>query len=553
MERKKKSLFSVLLTICLMVFTVIPVWAEGIDSINAVRNGVLQVNLNWIDNNGKAHPIQGGSGFLINDQTLLTNSHVVQMNDETKTAASQAYGVDFVNDTKLDVRPQIVVQRDVVIDATVRTMSEEMDVAVLELSEPIYDRATVTLGDSDSVTEAGKIYALGFPQLPELAQDVQYYTNADVTVTDGIVAKKIQSNGTPFIQHSAKISNGNSGGPLVNENGQVIGINTSRITQEEGYYYAMDINEIKSLLNALGVSYNEEGDPSAIKPGDDGKDTDKTNTETTGEDGETDIVPGETEEVDVTALERTVEKAEEKELEDTYTEETLKTLTDKLDKAHEVLDDANSSQEMVDKAEEDLSDAIKGLEEKSGMGMMLWIIIGVIVVAVIAVVVVLIVSSNKKAKKAEQDRERIMRQRTEENKGTVAAQRTVPNYAQPAEGAGETSVLGEGRGETTVLNATQTSAYMIRRKNNERVTVSGPSFTVGKERSRVNYCISDNTSVSRCHARITRKGAQYFVSDMNSTNFTFVNGVKVMPGQEVQLNDGDMIRFADEDFEFHAN
>lgn len=252
-------------------------------------------------------------------------------------------------------------------------------------------------------------------------------------------------------------------------------------------------------------------------------------------------------------MEKAIEEAQKRELEDTYTEESLKALTDKLNKAQEVLDDTNSSQEMVDKAEEDLSDAIKGLEEKKGMGMMLWIIIGVIVFAVIVIVVILIVTSNKKAKKAEQERERIMRQRAEENKQTAAVQRTVPNYVQPAEGAGETSVLGEGRGETTVLNAAQTSAYMIRRKTNEKVMVSGPSFTVGKERSRVNYCISDNTSVSRCHARITRKGAQYFVSDMNSTNFTFVNGIKVMPGQEVQLNNGDTIRFADEDFEFHAN
>ena len=82
---------------------------------------------------------------------------------------------------------------------------------------------------------------------------------------------------------------------------------------------------------------------------------------------------------------------------------------------------------------------------------------------------------------------------------------------------------------------------------------SGPSFTIGKERSRVNYCISDNTSVSRCHAKLVRRGAQYFITDMNSTTYTFVNGVKVIQGQDVALNDRDMIRIADEDFEFHMN
>lgn len=141
-----------------------------------------------------------------------------------------------------------------------------------------------------------------------------------------------------------------------------------------------------------------------------------------------------------------------------------------------------------------------------------------------------------------------MRQRMEQqrvnnqtSKGAVAGNVNIPS---PSEGAGETTVLNAGA---------QASVYMIPKKTNERVTVSGPNFTIDKERSRVNYCISDNTSVSRCHARIIRKGAQYFVTDMNSTNYTFVNGVKVMPGQETQLNNGDIVRFADEDFEFHTN
>lgn len=104
------------------------------------------------------------------------------------------------------------------------------------------------------------------------------------------------------------------------------------------------------------------------------------------------------------------------------------------------------------------------------------------------------------------------------SKGAVAGNVNIPS---PSEGGGETTVLNAGA---------QASVYMIPKKTNERVTVSGPNFTIDKERSRVNYCISDNTSVSRCHARIIRKGAQYFVTDMNSTNYTFVNGVKVMPG-----------------------
>lgn len=555
--KRSKRLFSVLLAVCLMVLMAVPVWADDAEIVNGMRSGVLQVNLNWIDQSGTRHFIQGGSGFLINDQTLLTNQHVVAMSDDTKVKASEAYGVDFVNDTKLDVRVQVVVQRDVMIDATVLQSSAEMDVAIIELSEPIYDRVSLTLGDSSTVQESTTIYALGFPLLSELAQDVRYYTSSDVSVTSSIVSKKMTRNSTPFIQHGAKISDGNSGGPLVkveNGVGKVVGINSSRINIEEGYYYAMEINDIKQLLSSLGVTYNEN----ETSGGTTGNTETTGDAETTGDTGNTDINTTEpvAEPLDTAGLQAAIATAEAKELEDKYTDESMDNLKEKLDNAYEVVDDTETSQELIDKAESDLKDAVADLEEKGGAGMMLWIIIGVVVFAVIILVVVLIISSSKKSKKAEQERERIMRQRAEEQKRAASVQRTVPGHvgAAPAEGAGETSVLGEGRGETTVLGASaQSSAYMIRKKNNERVVISGPSFTVGKERSRVNYCISDNTSISRCHARITRKGAQYFVADMNSTNFTFVNGIKVMPGQEVQLNDRDVVRFADEDFEFHAN
>lgn len=558
--KKGKKLFSLLLALCLTIAMAVPVFADDAEIVNKMRSGVLQVNLNWIDQNGGRHFIQGGSGFLINDQTLLTNQHVVTMTQETKEAASALYGVDFVNDNKLDVRVQVVVQRDVVIDASVIQSSAEMDVAILELSSPIYDRISLELGDSANVKETQAIYVLGFPLLSELAQDVRYYTSDDVSVTSGIVSKKMERNSTPFIQHGAKISDGNSGGPLVAVDsdgvGRVIGINTSRVSIEEGYYYAMEINDVKTLLNQLGVTYNEGGGTTGETTGTESNAT--TGTEGTGTNG------GEVKDdpvvepvaADTSKLESAISDAEDKLADGKYTEDSVKELEDKLDSAYEVMDDDEASQEIIDKAQDEVEKAADDLEEQKGPGMMLWIIIGAAVVIIVVIVVILVVSSGNKKKKEEMERERMMRQRAEEQRRTAPAPRAEARsynpVQEPSAGAGETSVLGEGRGETTVLGASaQSAAYMIRKKTNERVVISAPSFTIGKERSRVNYCISDNTSVSRCHARISRKGSQYFVADMNSTNFTFVNGVKVVPGQEVALKDNDTVRFADEDFEFH--
>ena len=558
--KKGKKLFSLLLALCLTIAMAVPVFADDAEVVNKMRSGVLQVNLNWIDQNGGRHFIQGGSGFLINDQTLLTNQHVVTMTQETKEAASALYGVDFVNDNKLDVRVQVVVQRDVVIDASVIQSSAEMDVAILELSSPIYDRISLELGDSANVKETQAIYVLGFPLLSELAQDVRYYTSDDVSVTSGIVSKKMERNSTPFIQHGAKISDGNSGGPLVAVDsdgvGRVIGINTSRVSIEEGYYYAMEINDVKTLLNQLGVTYNEGSGTTGGTTGTEGNAT--IGTEGTGTNGGEikDDPVVEPVAADTSKLESAISDAEDKLADGKYTEDSVKELENKLDSAYQVMDDDEASQEIIDKAQDEVEKAADDLEEQKGPGMMLWIIIGAAVVIIVVIVVILVVLSGNKKKKEEMERERMMRQRAEEQRRTAPAPRAEARsynpVQEPSAGAGETSVLGEGRGETTVLGASaQSAAYMIRKKTNERVVLSAPSFTIGKERSRVNYCISDNTSVSRCHARISRKGSQYFVADMNSTNFTFVNGVKVVPGQEVALKDNDTVRFADEDFEFH--
>lgn len=541
MSRCKKALM-VILTICLTLLFAVPVLADESDSVNAARNGVLQVNLVYVDKNGTAYPLQGGSGFLISDQVLLTNQHVVQMSEKTKQDASEAYGVDFVNDNKLDIRLQVVVQRDVVIDATVKKSSAEMDVAIVDLSEPIYDRTPLKLGDSGSTTEAQKVYALGFPQAAELAQDINYYTNADVTVTDGIVAKKVEVNGTPFLQHSAKLSGGNSGGPLLNADGVVIGINQFRTNGDE-YYYAMEINDIKKLLDAIGVTYSStEG--SQIPP-----DNNSNNNETNNilENNESQEVPEPEEEADKSSLESKIAEAKKVDASQ-YTEESMKVFIEKLEKAEGIAADKDVSQELVDQTTEELSDAFGDLEEPDGLEIWLWVIVGGVAVAIVVIVVIIVLVS-KGNKKHPVPARNIP---TGGSGSTVPPQQTPPTTPSGYGGNGETSVLNEGAGETTVLGAGSSSgAYLIRRKNRERIMLTGPVFTIGKERRRVNYCVDDNSSVSRCHVRISRKGSQYMVADMNSTNYTFINGVKVNPGEEKPLSDNDLLRLSDEEFEFH--
>lgn len=134
-----------------------------------------------------------------------------------------------------------------------------------------------------------------------------------------------------------------------------------------------------------------------------------------------------------------------------------------------------------------------------------------------------------------------------------------PVYPQTAGAAaaisfGETTVLGGTIGETTVLSTTmepnKIQPHLIRMKNNEKIPLNKPVFRIGKERSYVDYFISDNTAISRSHANIINRDGEFFIVDTNSTNHTYVNGGMIQSNVETKLSNGTEIRLANEDFEF---
>ena len=140
--------------------------------------------------------------------------------------------------------------------------------------------------------------------------------------------------------------------------------------------------------------------------------------------------------------------------------------------------------------------------------------------------------------------------------GSAADQRTVVKSAN----FGETTVLSNVEvGGTQVLSNVslnsnkEKTATLIRKKNNENISVNKDIFKIGKERSYVEYFIADNPAISRSHACIIKRGDQYFLSDTNSTNHTYLNGNMLASGAESELHNGDEIKLADEEFYFRIN
>ncbi len=173
-------------------------------------------------------PQQGtacGSGFFINDEGyLITNAHVV-------ISAKTVWG-------------QVPSLGKRIIDMEVVGMSPERDLALLRVTEEGRELITkelggipyLPLGDSDLVRRSDDVLALGYP----LGQQSFKSTN-------GIISGHEHH----LIQMSAPINPGSSGGPLLNIKGEVIGVNSSGITEAQNVGYAIPINTLKTILNDL--------------------------------------------------------------------------------------------------------------------------------------------------------------------------------------------------------------------------------------------------------------------------------------------------------------
>ncbi len=117
----------------------------------------------------------------------------------------------------------------------------------------------------------------------------------------------------------------------------------------------------------------------------------------------------------------------------------------------------------------------------------------------------------------------------------------------------ETTLLAEENNETTLLNMVEEApSYptLERTFTGEKVQVNKPVFRIGKERSYVDWFIADNNAVSRSHADIITRGQKYFIKDLNSKNGTYINGTLLSAEKEYEISDGDVIKLANEEFEF---
>lgn len=119
-----------------------------------------------------------------------------------------------------------------------------------------------------------------------------------------------------------------------------------------------------------------------------------------------------------------------------------------------------------------------------------------------------------------------------------------------------TALLDDEEG-TSLLQDNSANYYKVhfpslqRISTNETITINKPVFRLGKEKSYVDYFVSNNNAVSRSHADIITRGTHYFVYDHNSKNNTYINNETLPVKEEIEIFDGNLLRLANEEFIFH--
>jgi S1-C subfamily serine protease len=193
-----------------------------ITAVNQVKNAVVKIDV-YKTSKGKLRPAGSGSGFVFSsDGLIFTNYHVVN--------GAEKIMVSLLNENEIEA---VLVGKD-----------PDTDLAILRIYSDGYSIAR--LGDASQLQIGQFVIAIGNPM------------GYQHTVTTGVVSALGRTMRTPsgmildnVIQSDAALNPGNSGGPMITTDGEVVGVNTAIITGAQGLSFSVDINTAKEVASQL--------------------------------------------------------------------------------------------------------------------------------------------------------------------------------------------------------------------------------------------------------------------------------------------------------------
>lgn len=234
------GLFLILLTISVFFFS-FSCFAIGDvpEEVISSTDSVVRILSEYVD--GYAT----GSGFVVSNYDgttyVVTNYHVVEGNP---------YSVS------------IWIDEENTISASIAIYTDQKDMAVLKLNQST-NLKPLTLCTKTAV-RGEAVYAVGFPGSADYLSDTEAHTSEEATITDGIISAvrdaTLSEYGatTELLQINAAINSGNSGGPLLNTLGEVVGINTYGIEDSQGIFGSISVKELITFLRTHDIPFSVE-------------------------------------------------------------------------------------------------------------------------------------------------------------------------------------------------------------------------------------------------------------------------------------------------------
>jgi hypothetical protein len=180
-------------------------------------------------------------------QYIVTNAHCVFTDDGQKGSVQVYFSVAANN----------------FMMAEILWWDFNKDLAVLRLPNPTTERKAAILSPENKTDITGDFWALGYPAATDYADDFRAFDKAHIAQTRGGIQRKTRVGNRDVYLLDLMIHGGNSGGPLVNAKGEVVGVNTFGITDPQSgveALYAVTINELIRGIDRQDIPFAVVGD-----------------------------------------------------------------------------------------------------------------------------------------------------------------------------------------------------------------------------------------------------------------------------------------------------
>ncbi len=515
----------------LSVAGTVSVYAEE-DLISETKQGIVEVYSGFYSEDGVFYPMKHASGFLISNGDsrayIATVYSALKNTEKQKKSYCKKHDISYENNM-LSNSIQIVIKGDVMVEASVMTESEKENYSILQVSSSIAEKTPVTFASNKTLMIGDTVYALGFAEDAGEDDDLMNrhteFSAMDVKVEVGAVQDTgANKEGVLYIQHSALLNKGNTGGVLLNEDGYVVGLNSIMFNEDSaGVYYSLPIDNIRQILDNFQISYQS---------------IDKM-----------DVLQKYTK-----LLEESKQMLEDQR----YKESSKENLREVISKAENINLDENTDQEELNAISEQLIKERSLLKLKMKTTRKIVIALGIVIIFLGVWMIKLIawkLNRKRKNQKRRQETEVFSEQeldkKREEERKEKENREERDFYAGDEGGNGDTIIMGRGvREQNNHFYQREKKAAIKNIKTGKILPLDKPEIYIGRKEDVNDFIVRNNNSVGRRHACIKWEQGSYYLYDLQSSNGTYINGRNIGKGGRGRLKNKDKFTLADEDFIF---